>query len=58
VSGSSVVSISRVEPLDSVRVADHVKSTIKEIEGCSALKIYRSILISNENWKALGESAK
>jgi hypothetical protein len=39
-------------------LSDHVKSTIKEIEGCSSLKVYRSTLISNENWKALGESAK
>lgn len=39
-------------------LSDHVKSTIKEIGGCSAVKVYRSTLISNENWKALGESAK
>ena len=39
-------------------LSDQVKSTIKEIEGCSAMKVYRSTLISNENWKALGESAK
>jgi hypothetical protein len=39
-------------------LSDHVKSTIKEIDGCSAMKVYRSTLISNENWKALGESAK
>jgi len=39
-------------------LSDHVKSTIKEIEGCSSMKVYRSTLISNENWKALGESAK
>jgi hypothetical protein len=39
-------------------LSDHVKSTIKEIEGCSAMKVYRSTLISNENWKSLGESAK
>ena len=38
-------------------LSDHVKSTIKEIDGCSAMKVYRSTLISNENWKALGESA-
>jgi hypothetical protein len=39
-------------------LSDHVKSTIKEIEGCNSMKVYRSTLISNENWKALGESAK
>jgi hypothetical protein len=38
-------------------LSDHVKSTIKEIEGCNSLKVYRSTLISNENWKALGEGA-
>jgi hypothetical protein len=39
-------------------LSDHVKSTIKEIGGCGAMKVYRSTLISNENWKALGEGAK
>ena len=39
-------------------LSDHLKSTIKEIDGCSAMKVYRSTLISNENWKTLGESAK
>ena len=39
-------------------LSNHLKSTIKEIDGCSAMKVYRSTLISNENWKTLGESAK
>jgi hypothetical protein len=39
-------------------LSDHVKSTINEIDGCGSMKVYRSTLISNENWKALGESAK
>ena len=39
-------------------LSDHLKSTIKEIDGCGAMKVYRSTLISNENWKTLGESAK
>lgn len=39
-------------------LTDHLKSTIKEIDGCNSMKVYRSTLISNENWKALGESAK
>src|ERR1700753_3720604 len=38
-------------------LADHVKSTIKEIEGCGSLRVFRSTLISNETWKELGESA-
>jgi hypothetical protein len=28
-------------------LSDHVKSTIKEIEGCNSMKVYRSTLISN-----------
>ena len=32
-------------------VVDHVKSTLKAIEGCESLKIYKSTLIENENWK-------
>lgn len=38
-------------------LSDHVKSTIKEIDGCQSLKVFRSTLISNESWKALGDSA-
>lgn len=30
-------------------LSDHLKSTIKEIDGCGAMKVYRSTLISNEN---------
>jgi hypothetical protein len=32
-------------------VADHVKQTLKAIPGCSKVKIYRSTLVENENWK-------
>jgi hypothetical protein len=39
-------------------LADHVKSTIREIEGCQSMRVFRSTLISNENWKTLGEKAK
>jgi hypothetical protein len=39
-------------------LSDHVKSTIKEIEGCNSIKVYRSTLISNESWKTLGEHAR
>jgi hypothetical protein len=38
-------------------LSDHVKSTIKEIDGCQSLKVFRSTLISNERWKALGDGA-
>lgn len=32
-------------------VAEHVKATIKQIEGCQGLKVYRSTLVDNEDWK-------
>lgn len=32
-------------------VAEHVKDALKAIPGCSKLKIYRSTLVENENWK-------
>lgn len=32
-------------------VADHVKSTLKSINGCGNLRIYRSTLVENEVWK-------
>ncbi len=35
----------------------HVKETLKFVDNCSGLKIVRSTLISNEDWKAFGESA-
>jgi hypothetical protein len=35
----------------------HVKETLRSIKGCANLKIVRSTLISNEEWKKLGESA-
>jgi len=32
-------------------VVDHVKKTLKSITGCGSLKIYKSTLVENENWK-------
>ena len=32
-------------------VANHVKTTLKSIDGCKSLKIYKSTLVENENWK-------
>jgi hypothetical protein len=32
-------------------VVNHVKSTLKSIDGCKSLKIYKSTLVENENWK-------
>jgi hypothetical protein len=38
-------------------MADHVRRTIRTIDGCKALKIARSTLVSNEEWKEAGERA-
>jgi len=38
-------------------LAPHIKRMLWSIRGCSALEIVRSTLISNEEWKNLGESA-
>lgn len=32
-------------------VADRVKKTLKSIPGCSRVKVYRSTLVENEEWK-------
>jgi len=34
-------------------VADRVKETLKSIPGCSNVKMYRSTLVENEDWKNL-----
>src|SRR5262245_5447901 len=39
-------------------LTDHLKRTIRDIEGCKQLKIARSTLISNDQWKDLGENAR
>jgi hypothetical protein len=36
----------------------HLKSTIRRIDGCKDLKIVRSTLIGNEEWKDLGDGAR
>ncbi|MFA5489331.1 MAG: DUF2971 domain-containing protein [Candidimonas sp.] len=33
------------------KVADQVKATLKSIPGCSTIKVYRSTLVANEEWK-------
>lgn len=35
-------------------VADRCKALMKSIEGCRSVKIYRSSLVENEEWKRLG----
>lgn len=39
-------------------VAEHVKATLKGIEGCAGLKVYRSTLVDNEAWKRFARSAQ
>jgi hypothetical protein len=34
-----------------------LKETIKNIKGCSNLKVYRSTLVGNQEWRKLGENA-
>jgi len=36
----------------------HVKTTVRGISGCRTLTITRSSLISNEDWKILGDNAR
>ena len=37
-------------------VADHVKATIKGLNGCKSMKVYRSTLVENEAWKKFAAS--
>lgn len=39
-------------------VAGHVKKTLKSIEGCKSLKIYRSSLVENETWKKFANQSE
>src|SRR5262249_33840967 len=36
-------------------LADSVKLTIKEIPGCSKLKVFKSTMLENARWKAAGD---
>ncbi len=38
-------------------VAQHVKQTLKALPGCSRLKVYRSTLVENENWKKFAQGS-
>ena len=39
-------------------LSQHVMRTLRAIKGCSSLDLVRSTLISNEEWKALGEDSE
>jgi hypothetical protein len=36
-------------------LSKHVKDMLRSIEGCASLKVVHSTLISNEEWKKIGE---
>ena len=38
-------------------VAEHVKATIKGLDGCKSLKVFRSTLVDNEAWKRFATPA-
>jgi hypothetical protein len=52
-------SISRItlSPWLPLALSDHVKEILRAIPGCAKLSIARSTLISNQEWKNLGERA-
>ena len=47
-----------LSPWLNLALSPYVKRMLKSIRGCGGLEISRSTLISNEQWKNLGESAK
>ena len=38
-------------------LGDEVKAVVRSIDGCKTLKVYRSTLISNEEWKKVADNA-
>ena len=46
-----------LSPWLSDAVADRVKKTLKSICGCSEVKIYRSTLVENEDWKGFANGS-
>lgn len=47
-----------ISPWLSKPLVQHVRNIIKGIAGCSELRVVRSTLIGNDDWKLLGRSAK
>ena len=47
-----------LSPWIPIALKNHLRRTIQEIDGCGSLPVFRSTLISNEEWKSLGEDAK
>lgn len=46
-----------LSPWLAAALADSVKATLKSIDGCSKIKVYRSTLIDNPDWKKLAGRA-
>ena len=46
-----------LSPWLSNEVADRVRKTLKSISGCSDIKMYRSTLVENEDWKRFANSS-
>ncbi len=46
-----------LSPWLSSSAVNHVKQTLKAIKGCSTLKMYKSTLVENENWKKFAGGA-
>ena len=55
----SLIAIERItlSPWIHPSLSDGVKKTLKSLPGCADLEIVRSTLISNEEWKRIGEEA-
>lgn len=53
-----LTSIDRItlSPWLPISVVENVKKTLKAINGCSRIKIYKSTLVENEDWKKFAES--
>jgi hypothetical protein len=47
-----------LSPWIPLALTEHLKSTLRGIDGCEALKVFRSTLISNEQWKDFAEDAR
>ncbi|MGY3961581.1 DUF2971 domain-containing protein [Aeromonas popoffii] len=49
-----LIAINRIilSPWLPMEVVEHVKATLKSIPGCKSLKIYKSSLVENDQWKS------
>lgn len=49
-----LIAINRIvlSPWLPIEVVEHVKATLKSMPGCKSLKIYKSSLVENDQWKS------